>query len=186
MWLLCRQKASCMADDRTTYNNFELLVERHRGLIRRLCWWHSSGDESLCDDLVQECYLAMWEHYGTLRPDVAKLQEVAWVVWQCRSVFSHRGRTPGDAGRHIRIDRMMLDIADDDVRAPRDVAETLDELATLLTPDEQLLFSLMRQDLTDGEIAERLHLKPRTVREHQRAIIEKLQLYSNNRIINKL
>ena len=169
-----------MADDRTTYNNFELLVGRHRGLIRRLCWWRSSGDESLCDDLVQECYLAMWEHYGTLRPDVTKLQEAAWVVWQCRSVFSHRGRTPGDAGRHIRIDRMMLDIADDDVRAPRDVAETLDELATLLTPDEQRLFALMRQDLTDLEIAERLGLKTRTIREHQRAIIEKLRQHTYN------
>jgi DNA-binding NarL/FixJ family response regulator len=75
---------------------------------------------------------------------------------------------------------MMFDIADDDVRAPRDVAETLDELAALLSPEEQLLFSLMRQDLTDGEIAERLGIKTRTVREHQRAIIEKLRLYSNN------
>ena len=170
-----------MADDRTIYNNFELLVGRHRGLIRRLCWWRSSGDESLCDDLVQECYLAMWEHYGSLRPDVAKLQEVAWVVWQCRSVFSHHDREPGNAGTHIRIDRMMFNIADDDVRAPRDVAETLDELATLLTPDEQRLFALMRQDLTDLEIAERLGLKPRTVREKQRIIIDKLREYNQNK-----
>lgn len=174
------KKASCMADDRTTYNNFELLVGRHRGLIRRLCWWRSSGDESLCDDLVQECYLAMWEHYGTLRPDVTKLQEAAWVVWQCRSIFSHHDREPGNAGTHIRIDRMMFNIADDDVRAPRDVAETLDELATLLTPDEQRLFALMRQDLTDLEIAERLGLKTRTIREHQRAIIEKLRQHTYN------
>ena len=169
-----------MADDRTTYNNFELLVGRHRGLIRRLCWWRSSGDESLCDDLVQECYLAMWEHYGTLRPDVTKLQEAAWVVWQCRSVFSHHDRELGNAGTHSRIDRMMFNIADDDVRAPRDVAETLDELATLLTPDEQRLFALMRQDLTDLEIAERLGLKTRTIREHQRAIIEKLRQHTYN------
>lgn len=169
-----------MAEDRTKYKNFELLVGRHRGLIRRLCWWRSSGDESLCDDLVQECYLAMWEHYDTLRPNVAKLQEVAWVAWQCRSVFSHRDRKLGNAGTHIRMDRMMFDIADDDALSPRDVAETLDELATILSPEEHLLFSLMRQDLTDGEIAERLGLKTRTVREHQRAIIEKLRLYSNN------
>ena len=175
-----------MADDMTKYDRFELLMEHHRGLIRKLCWWRSSGNESLCDDLVQDCYLAMWEHFDSLRPVAAKLQEAAWVAWQCRSVFSHHDREPGNAGTHIRIDRMMFNIADDDVRAPRDVAETLDELATLLTPDEQRLFALMRQDLTDIEIAERLGLKTRTVREHQRAIIEKLQLYSNNRIINKL
>lgn len=164
-----------MAGDRTKYNNFELLVGRHRGLIRKLCWWRSSGDEVLCDDLVQECYLAMWQHFDSLRPDVVKLQEAAWVAWQCRSVFSHGDREPGNVGIHIRIDRMMFDIADDDVRAPRNVAETLDELATLLTPKEQRLFVLMRQDLTDLEIAERLHLKPRTVREKQRMIIEKLR-----------
>lgn len=169
-----------MADDRTKYNNFEQLVERHRGLIRKLCWWrllhkvagHStSGDESLCDDLVQECYLAIWEHYDTLRPNVAKLQEVAWVVWQCRSVFSHRDRKPGN----VRIDDAMNDYVDEAVRAPMDVAEILDELASLLTPDEQRLFALMRQDLSDLEIAERIHLKPRTVREKQRQIIEKLR-----------
>lgn len=174
-----------MADDRTTYNNFELLVGRHRGLIRRLCWWRSSGDESLCNDLVQDCYLAMWEHYGTLRPDIVKLQEAAWVVWQCRSVFSHRDRKHGNEGAHTHPDRMMVDIADDDVRDSGDVAETLDELATLLTPEEQLLFSLMRQDLTDGEIAERLHLKPRTVREKQRQIIEKLRQHSRNYTITQ-
>ena len=122
----------------------------------------------------------MWKHYGTLRPDVAKLQEVAWVAWQCRSVFSHRDRELGNTGTHIRLDRTMLDIADDDVSAPRDVAETLDELATLLTPDEQRLFALMRQDLTDNEIAERLSLKPRTVREKQRMIIEKLRQHARN------
>ena len=60
---------------------------------------------------------------------------------------------------------------------PRNVAqaEILDDLAQTLTPDEQRLFALMRQDLTDLEIAERLHLKPRTVREKQRQIIEKLR-----------
>ena len=164
-----------MAVDRTKYDNFELLVERHRGLIRKLCWWRSSGNEDLCDDLVQECYLALWQHFDKLSPDIAKLQEAAWVAWQCRSVFSHGDREPGNAGTHIRIDCMVFDIVDDNVCAPRDVAETLDELATLLTPDEQRLFALMRQDLTDLEIAERLHLKPRTIREKQRMIIEKLR-----------
>ena len=172
-----------MADNRTKYDNFELLVGRHRGLIRRLCWWRllhtaaghgTTGDDSLCDDLVQECYLAMWEHYDTLRPDVAKLQEVAWVVWQCRSVFSHSDRTDD-------LDRLpdLSDLSDlhdlSDLSDSATTREILDDLAQHLTPDEQRLFALMRQDLTDLEIAERLHLKPRTIREKQRQIIEKLR-----------
>ena len=53
--------------------------------------------------------------------------------------------------------------------------ELLDGLARTLSLDEQRLFALMRQDLTDLEIAERLGLKPRTIREKQRRIIEKLR-----------
>ena len=163
-----------MADDRTKYDNFELLVGRHRGLIRKLCWWHSSGNEVLCDDFVQECYLAIWRHFDTLRPDVAKLQEAAWVVWQCRSVFSHGDREKGFDPLSGASD--LSDLSDQSVLSDTtETREILDDLAQALTPDEQRLFAFMRQDLTDLEIAECLHLKPRTVREKQRQIIEKLR-----------
>ena len=158
-----------MAEDRTKYDNFELLVGRHRGLIRKLCWWRSSGDEALCDDLVQECYLALWQHLDTLRPDVTKLQEAAWVVWQCRSVFSHSDR---EITLPSADESLFVHLSEPDANETREI---LDDLAQALTPDEQHLFDLMRQDLTDLEIAERLHLKPRTVREKQRQIIEKLR-----------
>lgn len=169
-----------MADDRTRYDNFELLVGRHRGLIRKLCWWRSSGNEVLCDDFVQECYLAIWQHFDTLRPNVAKLQEAAWVVWQCRSVFSHIDReiTPPTTDERL-FDHLPAPDANE-------IREILDDLAQALTPDEQHLFVLMRQDLTDLEIAERLHLKQRTVREKQQMIIEKLRQHLCNQTINRL
>ena len=169
-----------MADDRTKYDRFDLLIERHCRLIRKLCWWRSSGDESLCDDLVQECYLAMWVHFGSLRPEVHAMQETAWVVWQCRSVFSHRDRA-GEKNLPS-VDESHFDY----LPAP-DASETreiLDDLAQALAPDEHRLFALMRQDLTDLEIAERLGLTPRTVREKQRRIIEKLrQEYINTKTL---
>ena len=158
-----------MADDMTKYDRFELLMEHHRGMIRKLCWWRSSGNESLCDDLVQDCYLARWEHFDSLRPVAAKLQEAAWVAWQCRSVFSHRDRKKGIPS----VDETLFDY----LPAP-DASETreiLDDLALALSPDEQRLFALMRQDLTDLEIADRLGFTPRTVREKQRKLIEKLR-----------
>ena len=166
-----------MADDGTKYDHFELLVGRHRGLIRKLCWWRASGDTLLCDDLVQECYLAIWQHLASLRPEVTKLQEAAWVAWQCRSVFSHQERKNGT--------NPLSDFSDlsevsglSDVSDASQTREILDDLAQYLTPDEQRLFALMRQDLTDLEMAERLHLKPRTIREKQRQIIEKLRQQS--------
>ena len=170
-WLLYGQKALCMADDRTKYERYDLLVERHRRLIRKLCWRRSSGDENLCDDLVQECYIALWEHFDSLRPEVHAMQETAWVVWQCRSVFSHRKR-------ESEKDLPSVDESHYDYLPAPDASETrelLDGLARTLSLDEQRLFALMRQDLTDLEIAERLGLKPRTIREKQRRIIEKLR-----------
>ncbi len=169
-----------MADDRTKYDNFELLVGRHRGLIRKLCWWRASGDEVLCDDLVQECYLAIWLHFDSLRPGIAKLQEAAWVVWQCRSVFSHGERKNGlDPLSNLSDLSDRFDLSDrTDTTKTR---ETLDDLALALTPDEQRLFALMRQDLTDLEIAERLGRKTRTVREKQHIIIDKLREYNQNK-----
>lgn len=164
-----------MSEDNMKYNQFELLVERHRGLIRKLCWWHSSGNESLCDDLVQDCYLAMWEHLDSLRPGAAKLQVTAWVVWQCRSVFSH-----GDRKVDLpSVDETLFDHLP--ASDPDETREILDDLAQALTFDERHLFDLMRQGLTDLEIADHLGLKPRTIREHQRQIIEKLRNYQQSK-----
>lgn len=161
-----------MADDRTTYNNFELLVGRHRGLIRRLCWWRSSGDESLCDDLVQECYLAMWEHYGTLRPDVAKLQEVAWVVWQCRSVFSRL--------RFLRRTHLFLPLDDslaDTLAAPDEssLRDYIDSLADILTPHERQALQLMAEGYNPDEMASELGIKPHSAVQLRYRIIAKLR-----------
>ena len=123
---------------------------------------------------MQECYLAIWLHFDSLRPDIAKLQEAAWVVWQCRSVFSHGERKNGlDPLSNLSDWSDWFDLSD--LSDTTKIHEILDDLAQTLTPDEQRLFALMRQDLTDLEIAERLHLKPRTVREKQRQIIEKLR-----------
>ena len=76
------------------YNHDRLdgLVSRYRKLIRILCWRNAGGDEYACDDLVQECYLSLWLHLVSLRDNATALEETAWVVWQCRSVFSHKRR----------------------------------------------------------------------------------------------
>jgi RNA polymerase sigma factor (sigma-70 family) len=124
----------------------------------------------------------MWEHLDSLRTSVTKLQEAAWVAWQCRSVFSHSDRKNGfDPLSSVSDLSDLSDLSDQSYK--NETREILDDLAQVLTPDEQRLFALMRQDLTDLEIAERLHLKPRTIREHQRQIIEKLRQHSNNQAI---
>ena len=49
------------------YELFDGLLKRHRGLIRTLCWRHSSYSDTTCRELVQDCYVAIWFHLSSLR-----------------------------------------------------------------------------------------------------------------------
>ena len=168
-----------MANEKDSHNLFNDLVKHHRNLIRKICWRHSQGDEDLCEELIQECYLAIWQHLDTLHPEVTVVQVKAWVVWQCRNVFSHHER---HKKREIATidERQCKDIPSEDIEK---ASSLLDELSQTLTDDERRLLALMRQDLTNLEIAEKLGLKSRTVRDKQRHIINKLKRHYINKSI---
>lgn len=67
------------------YKLFDGLLKQHMGLIRTLCWWHSSCSESTCKELVQDCCVSIWSHLSSLREDSNPLQQMAWVTWRCRA-----------------------------------------------------------------------------------------------------
>ena len=76
------------ANNQPTHDQFHALILRHRDLIERLCMRRAAGDYHRCAELRQNCYISIWRHAASLRPDATPLQETLWVVWQCRSVFS--------------------------------------------------------------------------------------------------
>lgn len=161
-----------MGDARTyEYSRLDELVARYHRLIRRLCWRNASDDEAVCDDLMQECYLAIWQHLSTIRPDANRLEETAWVVWQCRGVFSHyhrRGRL-----ETVPLDECMADtIADGGSDGNR---EAIEELAACLTPRERQALALMLGDYTDLEIAERLGMRVDSFQRMRLRMIEKMK-----------
>lgn len=161
-----------MGDARThKYDRLDELVARYRRLIRRLCWRNASDDEALCDDLMQECYLAIWQHLSTIRPDANRLEETAWVVWQCRSVFSHHHR-------HGRIETVPLDerMADTIAASGSDGSrEAIEGLAACLNPRERQALTLMLDDYTDLEIAERLGMRVDSFQRMRLRMIEKMK-----------
>ena len=53
---------------------FDELLKRHRPMVWRMCWISAHGNYERCRDLVQEVSIALWRHFGQLRPD-ATLQE---------------------------------------------------------------------------------------------------------------
>ena len=160
----------------TKYEQFDDLINRYRKLIRKLCWRHSSGSESQCNELVQDCYISIWSHLPSLRPDAHPLQRTAWVVLQCRSVFSHRRRhKPPD---WLPIDEQLTDT----LPAPDDSSrkELLEEFAADLPPNERRLLELMLEGCDQNEIAEELAISVEAAKKMRQRLIKKIQKKNDN------
>ena len=158
--------------NRQQYDKFDSLIARHRGLIDRLCMRHASGDENRCAELRQDCYLSLWHYLPTLRENSSSFHETAWVVWHCRSVFSHlryRRRTH----TFLPLDENLADtVAESD---DSQIREKIDALAALLTPHEREAFYLMADGYSAEELAKALGIKHRSAVLLRHRIIEKLK-----------
>lgn len=157
-----------MAQQNTRYSEFDSLVHRHSAYIRRLCWWQASGHSEECADLMQDCLTALWHYRHTLRPDATPAQERLWVKYHCRSVFSHRRRTPEPEFTSLDEARLGADDAPDN-RA------LINELAVGLTPLEHRVLDLILDGYTPTEIADLLGSRAATVSQMRYRIIEKMR-----------
>lgn len=184
-------------NERQLYDRFDSLIARHRVLIDRLCMRRALGDVNRCAELRQDCYISLWHYLPKLRDNANPFHETAWVVWHCRSVFLHlryRRRThlflPLDdnmadwyACKHLRVNPVEVST----LSYPDDshLRDTIDSLATLLTPHEQRAFYLMADDYSAEDMARELGIKHRSsVLLHHR-IIEKLRQAIENNEDNK-
>lgn len=171
-WVIIWVEKLIMSEEEDNgYQRLDRIIECHRGLIRRLCWRGTCGDEALCEDLVQDCYIAIWQRLGTLRSKASRLEEAAWVVWNCRSVLSHHKRRPSI--ETVTLDPCLADTLATPESNPH--AALIDDLAACLTARERLALSLMLQDFTDLEIADRLGMRVDSFQRMRLRMIEKMK-----------
>lgn len=159
-------------NERQLYDRFDSLIARHGGLIDRLCMRHAFGDVNRCAELRQDCYISLWHYLPGLRIGANAFHETAWVVWNCRSVFSHlryRRRTH----RFLPLDDNMADTLSEPDNSH--LHDTLDSLATLLTPHERQAFYLMAEGYSAEDLAIELGIKHRSAVLLRHRIIEKLR-----------
>ena len=151
------------------------MVLRHKALIRRLCWWHASGNTSLCDDLVQDVLLTLWRRRGTLREGASQAEEYLWVRFQCRSVLQHfrRSRKPDT----VPLDENMP-LATESVS----YSDIIAELAEGLTDYEHRALELMLDGYSVDDMAKLLGIKPASVSQMRYRIVEKMKLRSQQGI----
>lgn len=168
-----------MADDQQTHEQYRRLIERHKALIERLCMRRALCDYHRCAELRQECYICIWRHMPSLRPDASPQQEAAWVYWQCRSAFSRQ--------RFLqRACLVSLDEADGLERLATAANDTepdpyggldLEPFASLLSTHEFHALELMAQGYSPDEMASLLGIKPRSAIQLRYRITAKLRKY---------
>lgn len=150
---------------------FDHIVGTYNRLIRRLCWQRSWNDESLCMELMQDVYITVWRRLHTLNSPAGKGREIAWVITQCRSVFSHRSRRRRP--EYVEIDERIADTTmwTDGSEA----AEVIADLSQGLTGHERQVLGLIIEGFSPEEIGQRLGIKTGSVRILKHRIIMKMR-----------
>lgn len=163
------------------YGRFDALIARHRQLILNMCMRRADGNGNRCAELVQDCYIAMWHHLPSLREDASQLQEAAWVAWQCRSVFSRRGKaSPTLLPIDDNLTGTLVQHDDDPLR------ESIDAMAEVLTPHERHALELMTEGYSIGDMARELGIRRDSAAKLRHRIYEKLRRHFNPEFKNQI
>lgn len=152
----------------TRYTHFDAIVERHRRLIRSLCWRGAGGDEELCADLMQDTFLQLWRARHSLRDGATEGEIREWVRLHCRRVISH----------HLRRSDVTTVTLDQDAQIAAEAVDhraELEALAIGLTEQEHKLLRLFMEGYQQVEIAALWGMHPDSVGRLKRQMIEKMK-----------
>lgn len=147
------------------------LLERHRRMVWALCWKSARGNYERCRDLVQEVSIALWRHFGQLRPDATLQEERAWVRWQTRSVLDFQRRMQRPTPLPLTPGMADLQAADD----IHEQQEELEELMSTLNDDERRMLRLQLEGYRADEIAEAMGLKRDAVYQRLHRVVGKMR-----------
>ena len=150
---------------------FDELLKRHRPMVWRMCWISAHGNYERCRDLVQEVSIALWRHFGQLRPDATLQEERAWVRWQTRSVLDFQRRMQRPTPLPLTSGMADLQAADDILEQQ----EELEELMSTLNDDERRMLRLQLEGYRADEIAEAMGLKRDAVYQRLHRVVGKMR-----------
>ncbi|MFS0867198.1 RNA polymerase sigma factor [Microbacterium sp. 179-B 1A2 NHS] len=133
----------------------------------------SLGDLAEAEDVTQRTFVSAWTSRGSYRPDGAPLGAWLIAIARRRIADAHEARA-----RVARIEQAMMAVAPNAVVDAPDVSDAImvaDEIAHL-EPDARAVVTLaFYEDLTHGQIAERLHMPLGTVKSHIRRSLSRLR-----------
>lgn len=156
----------------TDAERYTALLLRHRHTIWRLCYNYARHVHGQVDDLVQEVCIALWEHFGRLRPDAGTAAERLWVVFNTRDTLRqlHRQRLRQPQNEPI-TDTLANTLPDD----RDDLHQLATDIVSSLNDDDRRFVQMILDGYDATEIGRALGLSTNAVYQRNYRIIQKLK-----------
>lgn len=157
---------------RQRYEDYKSFMRRHQKTVWRVCYDFAHGDIPRCEDMVQEVWIMLWLKFDTMTSR-AEWQQRVWVRRVTRSVLVDLYRH-----EHPPLEPITAEMEETVAAESSDVAERIDDLFAILTPDEQRLMRMRLDGYSAEEIAASFGIVPNAVYQRVNRIMNKLRNYA--------
>ena len=154
---------------RHRYEGYKSFMRRHQQTVWRVCYDFAHGDIPRCEDMVQEVWIMLWLKFDTMTSHMEWQQRV-WVRRVTRSVLVDLYRR-----EHPPLEPITAEMEETVAAESSDVAERIDDLFAVLTPDEQRLMRMRLDGYSAEEIAASFGIVPNAVYQRVNRIMNKLR-----------
>ncbi len=149
------------------YNDFLL---RHREAVWQMCWKFAKGNRAACEDMVQEVWIALWLRFDQLKTNAPELMQRAWLKRVTQSVLVDLYRRSEPESE--RLTPVLINTIPDTCV---DYAESIDDLMSTLSDDEERLLRMRLEGYDAQDIADEFKIERNAVYVRINRIITKLR-----------
>ena len=161
---------------REAFDRLEALLERHRRLVWAMCWRRAFGNRERCREMLQDVCVRLLESSLTLPDASDEKAERQWVILRVRSVLDHWRRYSAEIPAVVPLSHLHLSPLEEAVDASdQEQCELVDTLQAYLDKDDQRLLTLIRQGLTNEEVAKKLGISLNTYYQRYHRVILRMR-----------
>ena len=160
-------------------DRLERLLARHRRLVWSVCWRRSLGKRERCREMLQEVCLRLMESSVPPPAEGDERAERQWLLLRVRSILDHMHRHSGGPPAEVPLSSIRLTPLEEAADASeQEQCELLDTLQAYLSPDDRRLVQLVRDGLSNDEVAAKLGISLNTFyQRYRRAVLRMRNIY---------
>ena len=155
---------------RQRYEDYKSFMRRHQQTVWRVCYDFAHGDIPRCEDMVQEVWIALWLRFDQLKINAPELMQRAWLKRVTQSVLVDLYRRAESEPERL-TPALVNTLPDTHV----DYAESIDDLMSTLSDDEERLLRMRLEGYDAQEIADEFKMERNAVYVRINRIITKLR-----------